>query len=68
MILRELRRFFWEENGTEVVEWAIVALILLALTVPTIILVGGQLKLLMCNMLGALGGDTGQCATTTPNP
>lgn len=61
MLLNELRRFLWEEEGTEVVEWAVIALILLAFTVPAVVLVGGQLRTLMCNMLGALGGEVGQC-------
>ena len=62
MLVRELRRFFWEDEGTEVIEWAVVALLLLAFTVPVIVLVGGQLRTLMCNMFGALGGDVGQCS------
>lgn len=62
MLRHELRRFLWEDEGTEVVEWAVIALVLLAFTVPVILLVGGQLRSLMCSMFGALGGDVGQCS------
>lgn len=61
MLLHELRDFLWEEEGTEIVEWAVIALVLLAFTIPAVVLVGGQLRTLMCNMLGSLGGDVGQC-------
>jgi Flp pilus assembly pilin Flp len=61
MMLRELQRFFADEGGTEVIEWAVVALVLLAFTVGAIILVGQQLNTVLCNMLVSLGGA--QCAT-----
>ena len=65
MLLRELRRFFEDEGGTEVLEWAVVAFILLGFTVFVIIQLGTQLQTLMCGMLRSLGAT--QCNTgTTP--
>lgn len=68
MILNELRRFWYEEDGTEVIEWAVVALILLAFTVGVVIAVGQQLRDLLCGMLVSLGGTAsgGQCPTANP--
>jgi Flp pilus assembly protein TadG len=62
MLLRELRRFYEDDGGTEVVEWAVVALVLLAFTVGVIIAVGNQLQTLLCNMLVSLGGE--RCSTS----
>ncbi len=59
MLWNELRRFYDEEGGTEVIEWAVVALVLLASTILVIAAVGNQLRLVLCNMLVSLGGQ--QC-------
>ena len=64
MLLRELRRFYEDDGGTEVVEWAVVAFVLLAFTVLVVIQVGTQLQTLLCNMLASLGGQ--RCQVTTP--
>lgn len=55
MIANELRRFFLEEDGTETIEWALVALILLALVTPAAIEVGKRLRDILEKMLLALG-------------
>lgn len=61
MLLRELGRFYADEGGTEVIEWAVVALVLLAATIVAVIAVGNQLNTLLCRMLVSLGGA--QCQT-----
>jgi Flp pilus assembly pilin Flp len=66
MLLNELRRFWHEEDGTEMIEWAVVALIILASTVAVVILVGAQLRIVLCRMLASLGGQSadGTCPTS----
>ena len=63
MVWRELVRFLMEEDGTEAIEWAVVALVILGFTVAVVIAVGQQLRDLMCVMLASLGGTADQCPT-----
>lgn len=63
MVWRELVRFLMEEDGTEAIEWAVVALVILGFTVAVVLAVGQQLRSLMCVMLASLGGTADQCPT-----
>lgn len=42
--MQELRRFFADESGPELVEWVVVTLILLIFTIATMMAIGGRLK------------------------
>ena len=50
----EVRRFLSDEAGPTVVEWAVLALIILAFTVPTLILIGKELERIFKDMLSEL--------------
>jgi Flp pilus assembly pilin Flp len=43
-MLRELQRFYKDESGPELVEWAIVTLILILATFAILQLIGDELK------------------------
>jgi Flp pilus assembly pilin Flp len=51
----EVRRFLSDEAGSPTVEWAVLALIILAFTVPTLILIGEELQRIFQDMLSKLG-------------
>lgn len=61
LLLDELKAFIDDEGGAETIEWAVVAMVLLALTVPAAIAVGAQLKHLLEQMLCSLGANAEQC-------
>ena len=41
---KELQRFFGDESGPELVEWAVVTIILLVATVPVLMAITDELK------------------------
>ena len=41
---KELQRFFGDESGPELVEWAVVTIILLLATIPVLISISNELK------------------------
>ena len=43
-VTKELRRFFEDESGPELVEWAVVTIILLVATVPVLMAITDELK------------------------
>ena len=49
-----LRDFLEDESGAEFVEWAVVTLILLAVTVPVLIAIGDELARIFNDILGQL--------------
>jgi Flp pilus assembly pilin Flp len=48
------RDFLEDESGAEFVEWAVVTLILLAVTVPVLIAIGDELARIFNDILGQL--------------
>ena len=54
----EVRRFLNDEAGPTIVEWAVLTLIILAFTVPTLILIRGELQRIFEGMLSKLGRIT----------
>ena len=54
----EVRRFLSDEAGPTIVEWAVLTLIILAFTVPTLILIRGELQRIFEGMLSKLGRIT----------
>jgi len=63
-MIRELRSFWQDENGTEIVEWILVTAILLAAGVPVLIYIGEALKAAFEKILEELGGRP----PVTPTP
>lgn len=55
-MLHELRRFHDDESG-EIVDWAVVVVILLAAAVPVLVLIGDALRDKYCQVLETLGGS-----------
>jgi Flp pilus assembly pilin Flp len=55
VVLVEVRRFLSDEAGPTIVEWAMLVLIILAFTVPTLILIGEELQRIFKDMLSELG-------------
>ena len=55
-MIRELRSFWQDENGTEIVEWILVTAILLAAGVPVLIQIGNALKAAFQAILDELQG------------
>jgi Flp pilus assembly pilin Flp len=55
VVIVEVRRFLSDEAGPTIVEWAVLVLIILAFTVPALILIGGELQRIFENMLSELG-------------
>jgi len=54
-VVVEVRRFLSDEAGATIVEWAVLTLIILAFTVPTLILIRGELQRIFEGMLSKLG-------------
>ena len=54
----EVRRFLSDEAGPTIVEWTVLTLIILAFTVPTLILIRGELQRIFEGMLNKLGRIT----------
>ena len=54
----EVRRFLSDEAGPTIVEWAVLTLIILAFTVPALILIRGELQRIFEGMLSKLGRIT----------
>jgi len=54
LMLREWQRFLRDESGPELVEWAVVTIILLLATVPVLIAIGDELKRIFTNVLNQL--------------
>lgn len=52
----ELKRFVREEEGTEVVEWALVAGLIIAVGAGIFAAIGGEVERHLNALLGALGG------------
>jgi Flp pilus assembly pilin Flp len=55
-MIQELLRFWKDETGPELVEWAVVTLVLIVAALPVLLLIRGQLRTLYCDILGNLGG------------
>jgi len=55
-MFNELRRFHDDESG-EIVDWAVVVVILLAAAVPVLVLIGDALRDKYCQVLETLGGS-----------
>ncbi|HIC92813.1 MAG TPA: hypothetical protein EYP09_00985 [Anaerolineae bacterium] len=53
-MFREWQRFLRDESGPELVEWAVVTIILLLATVPVLIAIGDELKRIFTNVLNQL--------------
>jgi len=53
-MIRELRRFLRDEAGPELVEWAVVTIILLLATIPILITISDELKRIFEGMLAQL--------------
>ena len=53
-MLREWQRFWKDESEPELVEWAVVTIILLLATVPVLIAIGDELKRIFTNVLNQL--------------
>jgi Flp pilus assembly pilin Flp len=51
---RELRTFLEDEAGAELVEWAVVTMVLLAATVVALIAIGDELERIFTSMLDQL--------------
>lgn len=51
---QELKRFLRDESGAEFVEWAVVTVILLAVSVPVLILIGDELARILTDILAQL--------------
>ena len=54
----EVRRFLSDEAGPTIMEWAVLTLIILAFTVPALILIRGELQRIFEGMLSKLGRIT----------
>jgi len=50
----ELKRFLKDENGAELVEWALVTMILLAASVGVLIAIGDELERILTSILNQL--------------
>ena len=50
----ELKRFLKDENGAELVEWAVVALVLLSASVVVLIAIGDELERIFTSILNQL--------------
>jgi len=57
-VVVEVRRFLSDEAGPTIVEWAVLTLIILAFTVPALILIRGELQRIFEGMLSKLGRIT----------
>jgi Flp pilus assembly pilin Flp len=55
VVLVEMRRFLSDEAGPTIMEWAVLVLIILAFTVPALILIGGELQRIFEDLLSQLG-------------
>jgi len=55
VVVVEVRRFLSDEAGPTIVEWTVLTLIILAFTVPTLILIRGELQRIFEGMLSKLG-------------
>lgn len=66
MLRNELKRFLREEEGTEVVEWALVAGLIVAVGAGVFVLVGGDLDTIF-TVLQNLTGEAADEATAA-NP
>jgi Flp pilus assembly pilin Flp len=53
-VIRELKNFLGDESGAEFVEWAVVTLILLAVTVPVLIAISDELARIFNDILSQL--------------
>jgi len=53
-MIRELQRFLRDEAGPELVEWAVVTIILLLATIPVLILISDELKRIFEDILAQL--------------
>ncbi|MGD2176514.1 MAG: hypothetical protein PVG71_01705 [Anaerolineae bacterium] len=53
-MFEKLKCFFEDESGAEFVEWAVVTLILLAVTVPVLIAIGDELARIFNDILSQL--------------
>ena len=53
-MIQELRRFFADESGPELVEWAVVTVILILATFAILQSIGGELTNIYNQILGAL--------------
>jgi Flp pilus assembly pilin Flp len=53
-VIQELRSFWQDEAGTEMVEWAVVTVILLAATAMILIQIGDELKAAFQDILDEL--------------
>jgi len=53
-VIEELQRFLRDEAGPELVEWAVVTIVLLAATVLVLIAIGDELKRIFQGILDEL--------------
>jgi Flp pilus assembly pilin Flp len=51
---KELERFLKDENGAELVEWAVVTMVLLAASVAVLIAIGDELERIFTSILNQL--------------
>ena len=57
-MVRELKRFIQDESGPELIEWAVVTIILLLATIVILGAIRGALADIYRNILGYLQSDT----------
>jgi len=63
-VIQELKRFLKDESGPELVEWAVVTVILILATYAILQLIGGELSRIYNVILDALRGIGGGGAST----
>jgi len=56
LVIKELQRFLRDEAGPELVEWAVVTIILLAATVPVLLAIRSELVRIFNSILTQLQG------------
>jgi Flp pilus assembly pilin Flp len=60
-MLDEFKRFLADDSGPELVEWAVVTVVLLAATFVILVAIGGALKARFLSILCQLAPGNGLC-------